>query len=212
MWRLEGGFLPPGLLAIRPPRVVVYADGWAIVDAARTLRLAKADLNKLLAALDRDLSGQPATATPRPGAPVVMDAPTTVLGVRTAGGKREVRIPALDVTRGSYAKALYDARDRFDRLARRITAKGQNYVSRRVRLVAEQTTLRGGKARPWPRGVPEPRAAGSPVRTRDLSGKAAMAAIRLIPRDADQRGGWRVFRARSGASLAVSWRYLLPDE
>ncbi|WP_327582306.1 hypothetical protein OHA25_41130 [Nonomuraea sp. NBC_00507] len=213
VWRLEGGFLPPGLLAIRPPRVVVYGDGRAIVDAARTVRLSEAELSDLVSALDRDLSGQPATATPRPGTPVVMDAPTTVLGVRTAGGSlREVRIPALDESGDGYAGPLLNARARLDRLAQRAAAEGRGYSSDRVRLVAEEAEARDGKVRPWPEGVPEPPDAGSPVRTRDLSGNAAQSAIQLIPADSGQRGGWPVFRAPSGAMLALSWRYLLPDE
>ncbi|TMR95755.1 hypothetical protein [Nonomuraea basaltis] len=211
VWRLEGGFLQPGLLAIRPPRVVVYGEGQAIVDAARTLRLSQAELSDLVSALARDLSGQPATATPRPGTPVVMDAPTTVLGVRAAGGEmREVRIPALDESGDGYAGPLLNARARLDRLAQRAATEGQDYSSERVRLVAEET--QGGKARAWPEGVPEPPGTGAPVHTRDLSGNAASAAARLIPYDAGQQGDWPVYRAPSGVSLAVSWRYLLPDE
>ncbi|MEZ0075362.1 hypothetical protein [Planotetraspora sp. GP83] len=215
LWQMEDGFVTPGWLAIRPPHVVVYADGQVVVDAARQLRLSPSEVGDVVSALDHDLAGQPPTATPHPGAPAVADAPTTMLGVRAGGGKmREVRVPALDEIGGAYDKPLYDARDRLARLAERVTAEGQDYTADRVRLVGEDATGHTGKVRDWPKDVPVPPQSDpqSPVRTQDLSGQAANAVIRLVPHDRAQPGSWPVFADTSGARLALSWRYLLPHE
>ena len=38
-WLRVGGLMAPGLAAVRPPMLAVYADGRAIADAAHELRL-----------------------------------------------------------------------------------------------------------------------------------------------------------------------------
>ncbi|MBO3749656.1 hypothetical protein J5X84_26555 [Streptosporangiaceae bacterium NEAU-GS5] len=213
VWRLDGGFTPPGVQAIRPPRVVVYGDGQVIADAAHTLQLSPAEFADLMAALGKDLAGQPATVTPSPGTPAVADAPTTVLGVRAGDGPiHEVSIGALDQTMGGYSAEILDARDRMGRLADRVTAEGQAYTSPRVRLVAEDVPGAEGTIHPWPEGVPEPPATSAPVRVSDLSDAAAETVARMVPRDPEQPFSWPTFRAPSGASLNVSWRYLMPGE
>lgn len=66
-WLQVGDLVAPGIGAVRPPHLVVYADGRAIADAAHELRLPAGEVKDLVKALKRDLAGQPATAVPKPG-------------------------------------------------------------------------------------------------------------------------------------------------
>src|SRR6266542_2107116 len=77
--RFDGGFVPPGWLAIRAPRLAVYSDGRAVADADRALTLTSQELSDLVGMLRSDLAGQPATASPRADGQAVADAATTVL-------------------------------------------------------------------------------------------------------------------------------------
>nr|SBO94844.1 hypothetical protein BN4615_P4360 [Nonomuraea gerenzanensis] len=205
-WSRQGGYLAPGLRAVRPPALVVYADGRAIAEAAHELRLPPAEVEALVKALRQDLSGQPATVSPRPGTPTVYDAPATVLGVDTGNGLREVYVPHLDQTPEGYDAALTSARDRLSHLADRVAAGGRPYAVARVRLSADRV---GGydTAKPWPRGLPVPPHESS-ENTRDYAGAKARAIARLLPAP----GSRRVYRTSSGEELALAWRYLLPHE
>ncbi|TYB59512.1 hypothetical protein FXF51_34135 [Nonomuraea sp. PA05] len=204
-WRRQGGYLAPGLRAVRPPALVVYADGRAIAEAAHELRLPPAEVEALVKALREDLAGQPATVSPRPGTPTVYDAPATVLGVDTGNGLREVYVPHLDQTPEGYDAALTSARDRLSLLADRVTAGGRPYAVARVRLSADRVSGHD-TARPWPRGLPVP-PHESGENTRDYAGAKARAIVRLLP-----AGPRHVFRTSSGEELALAWRYLLPHE
>jgi hypothetical protein len=211
---LEGGFLRPGLVALRPPRLAVYGDGTAITDAEHQVRLTLSEVNGLVAALSRDLAGQPPTASPRPGTPEVMDAPTVVFSVSNGGRTQTVKAPAMEALQSgqAYAPALQDAYDRLVRLADRARKQGTPYTSARIRLVAERGAS-DGRVRQWPRGVPVPDS-GRPsgAAAKDLSGMTAQQVIRVVPRDESQRGAWAVFRSPAGAPLSMSWRFLLPGE
>ncbi|SDL39947.1 hypothetical protein SAMN05421869_125122 [Nonomuraea jiangxiensis] len=201
----------PGLPAVRPPKLVVYADGRAIADAAHELRLPPAEVKALVEALDHDLAGQPATASPRPGTTKVLDAPGTILGVDDGGGMREVHAPYMELAADAYAPALVHARDRLAHLAGRVAAQGRSYSTDRVRLYAERVTTSTTDAEPWPEGVPlppDPRPLSTIKNYKDYKGNKAFAIARQIPRD----GPWHMYRTPSGQQVALLWQYLLPHE
>ncbi|MFC7642929.1 hypothetical protein ACFQX6_19965 [Streptosporangium lutulentum] len=167
---------------LRPPRVVLYSDGLVIVDASRQLRLAEAETGETVASMETYLTGQPPTAEPKPGAPMVTDVPTTVLGVRGKDGKLlEVRAPALDQVAGFYPKGLSEARKLMDGLATRATAEGTDYVATRVRMVAEGAASAEDTPAPWPAGVPEPSGTVDPIWQKDIEGAAVSAITKAVP-------------------------------
>ena len=200
--------MAPGLAAVRPPMLAVYADGRAIADAAHELRLPPAEVKTLVEALNHDLAGQPATASPRPGSPRIYDVPTTVLGVDNGSGMREVHVPSLEHAAASYDAALVTARDRLARLADRVTAQGGNYSTDRVRLSTEQVAVPATPAKPLPGGVSLPAETQARSGSKDYKGNKAHTIARLIPGD----GSWHVYRMSTGEHIALSWRYLLPHE
>jgi hypothetical protein len=211
LWGAEGGFVTATTNVLRPPRVVLYSDGLVIVDASKQLRLTDAEAGETVASMQTYLTGQPPTAEPKPGAPMVTDVPTTVLGVRGKDGKMlEVRAPALDQVAGFYPKGLSDAKKLMDGLATRAAATGTAYVASRVRIVAEGDTSAEGKPAPWPAGVPEPSGTVDPIWQKDLEGAAVSAITKAVP--AGQEHGRPLFKTGSGAPFVLSWRYLLPDE
>jgi hypothetical protein len=194
----------------------VYSDGRAVANATRTLTLTPPELSDLVRALRRDLAGQPATASPPTGGQAVADAATTVLQVRAADGSlQSVSAYALEILKG-YPERLHTARARLDRLTDRVFSQGGPYTADRIRLVAEEHTGAGtgGTVQPWPAGVAVPSVVDSRlgVRQADLAGASAAAAAQALPRDEEQVGGWPLRRTNDGLLLAVSWRYLLPDE
>ncbi|MDA0634663.1 hypothetical protein OUY22_14665 [Nonomuraea sp. MCN248] len=207
-WLRVGGLAAPGLGAVRPPALVVYADGRAIAGAAHELRLPPAEVETLVKALEQDLAGQPATASPRPGSPAFHDAPTTILGVDGGGGMREVHVPYLEQAATRYDAALVTARDRLSHLAGRVTARGRTYSTDRVRLSAERLASSRTTAEPLPEGVPLPPDTQATSTRKDYKGHKATAIARLVPGD----GSWHVYRLPTGGHLALSWRYLLPHE
>ncbi|MEV0592295.1 hypothetical protein [Nonomuraea cavernae] len=200
--------MAPGLAAVRPPMLVVYAEGRVIADAAHELRLPPAEVEALVEALDHDLAGQPATASPQPGSPRIYDVPTTVLGVDSGGGMRQVHVPYLEHGAARYDAALVTARDRLAHLADRVAAQGRNYSADRVRLSSEQVTAPATTARPLPEGVPLPPETQARSGSKDYKGNKADTIARLIPR----AGSWHVYRTSTGEHIALSWRYLLPHE
>jgi hypothetical protein len=213
LWRLDGGFVRASTTAIRPVRLAVFADGRAIADATRVIRLSSTEMTELLTALTQDLGNQPPTATPSSGSPAVADAPDAVLGVIKDSALKTVRVPAMDVLAPShsYDARLVDARDRMAKVAERAVAGGTDYTADRIRVVAEQATSEAGKPRPWPSGVPVPTVT-SGVGAEVLSGDSARNAARVLPRDTAQPGNRQAFKGPSGTPIAVSWRYLLPGE
>ncbi|WP_146615969.1 hypothetical protein [Nonomuraea aridisoli] len=207
-WLRVGGLTATGRAPVRPPNLVVYADGLVIADAAHELRLPPAEIEALVEALDHDLAGQPATASPRPGTQRIFDAPTTVLGVDGGDGMREVYVPYLDHAEARYDAALVTARDRLARLAGRVAGLGRDYSTDRVRLFAEQSTAPAASAQPLPGGVPLPPWTQGKSGSKDYKGNRAHTIARLIPHD----GSWHVYRTSTGEHVVLSWRYLLPHE
>ncbi len=211
LWGAEGGFVTATMNALRPPRVVVYSDGLVIVDATKKLDLTKAQVDETVASMEKYLTGQPPTATPKPDAPMVTDIPTTILGVRAKDGKMlEVRVPALDQVADYYPKELSDAKKLMDGLASRATTEGADYTATRVRMVAEGAASAEGTPQAWPAGVPEPSGTVEPIWQQDLDEAASGALIKAVP--AGQEYGKALFKTSSGAVFVLSWRYLLPDE
>ncbi|MEV6867678.1 hypothetical protein AB0M44_42655 [Streptosporangium subroseum] len=212
LWGAEGGFVTATTNVLRPPRVVLYSDGLVIVDASKQLKLTDAEAGETVASMERHLTGQPPTAEPKPGAPMVTDVPTTVLGARGKDGKMlEVRAAALDQVAGFYPKELSEAKKLMDGLATRAAATGTDYVATRVRMVAEGAESAEGKPASWPAGVPEPSGMVDPVWQKDIVEGAAVSAItKAVP--AGQGYGRSLFKTGSGALFVLSWRYLLPDE
>ncbi|MFI6317542.1 hypothetical protein ACIBG8_08480 [Nonomuraea sp. NPDC050556] len=204
-WLRAGGLAAHNLAASSPPSLVVYADGRAIADAAHELRLPPPEVKALLKALEHDLAGQPETASPRPGTPVVYDAPTTVLGFDGGGGMEEVAVPYLEA--GGYDAVLVDARDRLARLAGRVIDEGHDYAADRLQLSVSYRGA-GQAVELWPDDalLPPGTQAGSGAKT--YKGDKALAIVRLIPR----AGIWHFYRTSSGKQIALSWRYLLPHE
>lgn len=212
LWGAEGGFVTPTTNVLRPPRVVLYSDGLVIVDASKQLRLTDAERDETVASMETHLTGQPPTAEPRPGAPMVTDVPTTVLGVRGKDGKMlQVRAPALELEQVAdfYPKALSDAKKLMEGLATRAAA-GTDYVATRVRMAVEEAASAEGEPAPWPAGVPEPSGPVDPVWQKDVEGAAVSAIVKALP--AGQEDERSLFRTGSGKLFLLSWRYLLPDE
>lgn len=210
-WGEEGGFVLPSVNVLRPPRVVLYGDGLVIVDARRQVNIGAAEASEAVAAMEKSLAGQPPTAEPKEGAPQVADVPTTVFGVLGKDAKPvEVRVEALEQVAEFYPKQITDAKDLMNGLATRATEKGADYVSDRVRVVAESAASAEGKPSAWPAGVPEPSGEVDPVWQTDLKGAAAEAIVKAVPDG--QEYGRALFRTGSGALFTLSWRYLLPDE
>ncbi|WP_162641500.1 hypothetical protein [Streptosporangium sp. 'caverna'] len=211
LWGAEGGFVTATTNVLRPPRVVLYSDGLVIVDASKQLKLTDAEAGETVASMERYLTGQPPTVEPKPGAPMVTDVPTTVLGVRGKDGKMlEVRAAALDQVADFYPKELSEAKKLMDGLATRAAATGTDYVATRVRMVAEGAESAEGKPAPWPAGVPEPSGTVDPVWQKDVEGAAVSAITKAVP--AGQGHDRPLFKTGSGALFVLSWRYLLPDE
>jgi hypothetical protein len=207
LWRLDGGFVPPGTRAIRSANLAVFADGRAIADANRVIRLSSTEMTELLTALTRDLADQPPTAIPRRGSPWVSDTPDVVLGVIKDSALKTVKVPVMDaIPSRSYDVKLVDARDRMGKIAERALSGGAIYTADRIRVVAEKVASDSSPVRPWPSGIPVPDFPSSGVGTEALSGDNARTAMRVLPRDTVH------FTEPSGARVAVSWRYLLPDE
>lgn len=203
------GFVPPAWRFIEAARVAVYSDGSAIADAEHRLALTPAEVRDLVAALRRDLAGLGPTVKSAEGDRVA-DASTTVLRVLDADGHvRSVSAYALDIV-GGYPRGLLNARDRLQRLAERVAHEGGPYTADRVRLVAEERTDAGATGT-WPDGVSVPPANDFGVRVADLSGAPAAAIVGALP-GVNPTSAWPVLRTSDGLSLAVVWRYLLPDE
>src|SRR6266540_1122685 len=154
---------------------------------------------------------------------------TSVGGVlRRAGGGRRRPGADADLPRavrprrdaaqrsGGSASNGVAARDRLDRLTERVLHDGRPYTADRIRLVAEERTdpEAAATAQPWPAAVAVPPVVDSQlgVRTADLADAAAAAAAQALPHHGQQGGAWQVRRTSDGKLLAVSWRYLLPDE
>ncbi|WP_062350852.1 hypothetical protein [Herbidospora yilanensis] len=208
--RAEGGFVTAGMNVLRAPRVVVYGDGLVIADAAYRMTIPAAEVTQTVDALRKYLTGQPPTATPKPGAPMVTDIPATVLAVAGDDGKLiEVRAEALDQVADFYPKELVEAKKLLDGLAAKAAEKKEAYTSDRVRVVAESVPTAEGKRTPWPAGVPEPSGQIDPVWQKDLTGAEVPALVKAAPPVPD--AGLPIFETKSGV-FVLSWRYLLPDE
>jgi hypothetical protein len=205
---VAGGFVPIGYNEITPPRLAVYADGTAIADAARQLSLTSAETTDLVRGLRRDLSGLPASPKPL-GKNAVADAATTTLTVLGADGKT-ISVSAYALGILHYDAALTAADERIDKLSKRVAEQGKPYVSARIRLVAVPQQGTGTSPR-WPDTVPIPsKKDGRMVLVSDLADSVAQAAIAAFPEKFN--GPWDTFTTPGGDTLAVSWRYLLPDE
>lgn len=212
--RLVGGFVPPGWHEIETAQIAVYSDGTAIAEAQQRLTLTPAEVVDLVVALRRDLSGLGPTVEPRGGVQVA-DASTTVLQVLGADGQvRSVHAYALGLI-GGYPKGLVAAQNRLAQLAQRVTRDGDPYTADRVRLVAQERgdgdTAGTWTAGTWPAEVPVPEANPLGVRVADLSGAPAAAIVATV-RDVKPGDPWPALRTGDGLTLAVIWRYLLPDE
>ncbi|HZN72720.1 MAG TPA: hypothetical protein VFC00_13710 [Micromonosporaceae bacterium] len=205
-----GGFVPQGWPELNPPALVVYADGTAVAGASRVLALDLAAVAGEVDQLRTDLAGLPPTVQPDKNN--LVDAPDTRIEVLGADGTlRSVRAYALGELSG-YPPSLLDAAGRLKGLAERVTAQGRPYTADRIRLVtvpAGQQTVPSGQ---WPDAVPVPPAQSNPVRVLEMRGEQARAAIAAIPARENSATGWQVLATPRDGTLAVAWRYLLPDE
>jgi hypothetical protein len=205
-----------GTREIDSPDLAVYADGRAIVSANLVLTLPRQEVDDLVAALRRDLAGQPGQV-PRPqDVAGIADAATTKLAVATTDGRMQsVSAYALGETR-DYPKQLRTARDRLARVADRVKRDGTSYTADHVRLVtAHQRYDNRGSVRPWPETVAVPAGAGREslmTTTTTLSGQAATAVVQAMPPRRPSGPGYGLWRLPNGKIVAVYWRYVLPDE
>jgi hypothetical protein len=195
--------------------LVVFADGSAIADAAYQSRLDDATLGSLLSHLVQALVDPAATATRTP-VPSIVDQTVTVLGVWTGRDTFELRVTGLDElrNRGVYGSAVYDARDRLAAVYSTVTSTALPYLSDRVRVVTGAAAT-GAAATPWPPELAVPRQPSpidASIHQADLDADAARAAVRLLTRDLDHKGGWPAYRLPDGTLVQASWRYLLPSE
>jgi hypothetical protein len=213
-WSLTGGYLTAGRLALRPPRLAIYADGVVVADAAYRSDLTTSAIADLVARVAEDLRGSNVTKR-RDGVAPVADASVTVLSVRSGRGTQSATAEGLDELRekDGYPTALYDARDRIAAVHQRVVSTGQPYTADRVRLVTESGSAEATQPQPWPTAITLPlqQAAGD-VRLADLTGQCAKDTVRLVARDLDLNGAWTAYRTASGGVVRASWRYLLPDE
>ena len=81
-----GGFAVPRERKA-PPRLVVYADGWAVADGKTSARLTQERLDGLLRDLRQDLDGLPRVV--RPDGVAINDASTVGITVRTEQGTQQ---------------------------------------------------------------------------------------------------------------------------
>lgn len=213
-WSLTGGYLSAGRLALRPARLVVYATGEVIADAAYRSDLPAADVASLITRLTGDLQNTD-VAKRRDSVAVVADAPITVFSVRSAHGTYAATAASLDELRAksAYAAAMYDARDRIGSTHQRVVSSGQPYTADRVRLVLEVATSAATEVQPWPTGIDLPqRNRARDVTIVDLDAQPARNAVRQLSRDLDLNGGWSAYLTPEGELLRACWRYLLPHE
>jgi len=211
-WEWVGGFVGPGVATARAPRLVAYADGLAIADAGRQLRLDRRSLTELRRQMAAVLA-DPASTRRRPGAPVIADAPAARFAVHAANGRHfTAAVDGLEESRPqhAYPQRLYALSDRLSKVRLRVTSRGAPFEPAAVRLVAVVDSAPGssGAAR-WPRGIPVPAIAHDAyIGQVDLRGPAARTVKRSIPR----RSPWPEYRTADGRVLRVSWRFLLPHE
>ncbi len=213
-WRLVGGSTPAAVLALRPPRLVVYPGGEVIADATYRSDLTSEDVAGLIAKLSDDLR-DPAAAQRRDGVTPASGAPTTVLAVRSRDDERTAEAAALDELRDEdgYPEEIYDARDRVAEMHEQVVSSGQPYTANRVRLVAEASRTSQPEVQMWPESVSVPACDGpGGIGTVDAEGQHARDIVRLLARDLDLNGAWPAYRAPDGRVLCAAWRYLLPDE
>jgi hypothetical protein len=212
LWEEEGGFVPAGYLAVRPPKLAVYGDGLVVADAARHVRLRPGRVDDLVDVAVDVLSNR-ANGVKRPGTPVVADVPTTRFTARRFR-TWSIAAEALEVLREhrAYPRPLYDLLDRCTALRDQALRAGRPFAPAAVRLVVVRVAQPPATpVQPWPDGVPllvpGPNAVSREV---DLYGRAARAAVRAIPR----RDAWTftTFRTRDGRFVAAAWRHLLPHE
>lgn len=211
-WEWVGGFVTPGVTALRAPRLVAYPDGLTITDADHQSRLGREDLSDLRRHMATVLA-DPASTRRRPGAPIIADAPATRFAVRAAHGTLYTAdVEALDEYRPghAYPRRLYRLADHLGAVHRRVRSTGVAYQPAAVRLVAvADSGSAPSTATAWPQGVPVPAISQDAlVGQLALRGPVARAVIRTIPR----RDPWPAYRTGDGRLLRAAWRFLLPHE
>ncbi|MEV4349940.1 hypothetical protein AB0J83_36240 [Actinoplanes sp. NPDC049596] len=210
-----GGFVPAGYDQVRPPQLVVYRDGTAIVDAERRLRLRPDALDTLLRHSVRVLR-DPANGKLLlgPGDPQISDAPTSHFEARSGGRTLRLDVYALTPYREhhGYAAATYKLYDALMACREQVRRRGAAYRPEAVRLVA---VLAGGgptsETKPWPSGVRPPAFPQDAWwSSRDLRGRQARAVLEALPRK--DVWDWRSYRLPDDRVVSVTWRRLLPHE
>ena len=224
-WDRFGGFVAPGTNPLAAPRLVLYADGTAIADATRFLRLGartRAEIRHRAV----DVLSHKANLRRRPGVPVIVDAPQTRFEASGPHKRYSGVVDALEEYRGhrAYPKPLYDLLDDAAKLRDRVLTSGKLFRPAAVRLVvvlldppigpsgpAAAPSDLNGSVKTWPAGVAVPAVdANSRTGQADLRGDAARRVVDGIGTPAS--GVWQTFRTAKGTLLQAAWRYLLPHE
>jgi hypothetical protein len=213
VWELTGGFVGTAMIALRPPRLVVFGDGDAIADAAYRSHLDPDQLQSLSLGLLADLRSSDAQKQ-RSATASVADAPVTKVSTWSPAGVLTFTAEGLDElkTEHAYPDVFYDARDRLAAVHKSVAATAQPYLADRVRLVAMPVDGEPATVNTWPADVTLPAPDAGALRKADLSGDPARAVVRTLTRDLDQRGAWPAYRTTAGDIVRASWRYLLPNE
>jgi len=223
-WQWVGGLVGVEYMALRRPRLVVYADGLAVAEARWQSRLSTAKVASLVTTVvhaQRQSSGLGPPQCP----PV--DGVAAEIVVRDGTGEYSLTVDPLDHPCGhpeTYPPALHDAWNRLTATYEAIVAKRLPYTAARVRLAAVPTRSEETAAAPWPSGIPSPGApapSGSGPRELwpggphviDLDGEQAAAAVAGLPVDPERPQGWVILRdARDDRVWRVAVRYLLRHE
>jgi hypothetical protein len=189
------------------PDLLIYSDGRAVQNAAKTLTLSAGEVTDLVRELRGDLHGLPSDVEAQSGR-YPPDAGSTTLAVRTReGALQTVSAPGLRAADG-YPRRLARAAERMTALARRVEQQGAAFASDRVRLYVEPAQASNAAIHPWPEGVtpPEHRV--------DLDGDAARAAVAAFPNER-WSSSWhagKIYMLADDSLRQVWWRYLAPDE
>jgi hypothetical protein len=210
----QGGFVANGELLLRAPQAAVYSDGTVVLDASKRFTMKPSDLSALVAALRKDLAGQPAVLRPPRPMP---DASDTVLGVRQAdGGYQRVAanaLPGLGPT-GAYPAVVFDAYQKLVAVTQSPgAAEAGPFASPYSRLVYLCPTTSANPPKPWPAGLPQPTNSPDGANCSEshvVSGAAVGAATSACqPASGAQPG----VAYQSGKGIRTcQWRPALPDE
>ncbi|WP_250006493.1 hypothetical protein [Actinoplanes sp. M2I2] len=207
-WARPGGFFP-GEGFLTPPALAVYDDGTAYADAAATLPLRPAQVERLLTQA-ADVLGDPRNTRRDPGRPA-RDRPVDHVSLRGDDGAHlTAELPGWGD--GDSAHAFPEALRALDRhvqdLRRTVLAGGEPWRPNAILLATVRLDHRPDAADPWPAGLPRPDLSAL-YAERVVRGEQAQAVRRTLPPGSAL---WPAYRMSPLAFARAGWRHLLPHE